>query len=61
MQIELIFAVSFAASGGVDFILDIDLYDPYPDTSRGLVRPFELLTSGTVSMAVWRMISIAQE
>ena len=33
--------------GGITFIATIDLFDPYPEESRGLVRPFELLSIGS--------------
>jgi len=39
--------VKIGVSGGITFVVTIDLYDPYPDTSNGLVRPFELLSSGS--------------
>lgn len=39
--------VKVSVYGGVTFIVTIDLYDPYPEESRGLVRPFELLAIGS--------------
>jgi len=44
--------VQIGVSGGLYFIVEIDLYDPYPETSNGLVRPFELLSVGE-SPATW--------
>ena len=39
--------VKVSVWGGVTFIATIDLFDPYPEESRGLVRPFELLSIGS--------------
>ncbi len=39
--------VKVGVSGAITFIVTVDLYDPFPETSGGLVRPFELLTSGS--------------
>lgn len=39
--------VKVGVSGGLTFEVSIDLFDAYPDTSRGLVRPFELLSVGS--------------
>ncbi|EJK50116.1 hypothetical protein THAOC_30946, partial [Thalassiosira oceanica] len=38
--------VDAGVSGGVTFSVEIDWYDPYPETSGGLIRPFELLALG---------------
>ena len=51
-QIRLGVAVSAAIVkvsvwGGVTFIATVDLFDPYPEESGGLVRPFELLSIGS--------------
>lgn len=37
-----------SVAGGCFFIANIDLFDPYPETSGGLVRPFELLVLGSM-------------
>lgn len=39
--------VKVGVSGKITFLVTVDLYDPYPEKSGGLVRPFELLTSGS--------------
>ena len=39
--------VKIGAYGGVTVVATIDLYDPAPETSGGLIRPFELLSSGS--------------
>ncbi|GAX18396.1 hypothetical protein FisN_2Lh003 [Fistulifera solaris] len=39
--------IKVGVSGAITFIVTVDLYDPYPEKSGGLVRPFELLTSGS--------------
>ena len=38
--------VKVSAYGGIFFVAEIDLYDPDPETSGGLIRPFELLAAG---------------
>ena len=38
--------VKVGASGGITANVEIDLFDPFPETSQGLVRPFELLALG---------------
>jgi hypothetical protein len=30
--------------GSITLVATIDFYDPYPDTSGGLVRPFEMFS-----------------
>jgi hypothetical protein len=50
--IRLACDVSFAivkvgVSGGLGIRATIDLFDAYPETSKGLVRPFELLSIGS--------------
>lgn len=42
--------VKVGASGAVTIRVEIDLYDPFPETSNGLVRPFELLALGTTPL-----------
>lgn len=39
--------VKVGVSGSITFEVTIDLFDPFPETSRGLVRPFELLSMGS--------------
>jgi hypothetical protein len=39
--------IKISATGGITFQVTIDFYDPFPDTSEGLIRPFELLSLGT--------------
>ena len=39
--------VSVGVKGGITFIVTIDFYDPYPDTSGGLIRPYQLITLGS--------------
>lgn len=39
--------VKVGVSGKITFVVTVDLYDPFPEKSGGLVRPFELLTSGS--------------
>ena len=39
--------IKISAKGGITFVVTIDLYDPFPDTSEGLIRPFELLSLGS--------------
>jgi len=39
--------VETGAGGGITFSIEIDWYDPYPETSGGIIRPFELLALGT--------------
>ena len=39
--------VKIGVSGKITFIVTVDLYDPFPAKSGGLVRPYELLTSGS--------------
>ena len=36
--------VKIGARGSLTVTVEIDLFDPYPETSNGLVRPFELLS-----------------
>ena len=38
--------IKISAKGGITFVVTIDFYDPFPDTSGGLIRPFELLSLG---------------
>lgn len=38
--------VAVEAKGGITFRVEIDFYDPFPETSGGLIRPFELLALG---------------
>ena len=38
--------VKVAVFGGVNFIITIDLFDPYPELSGGIIRPFELFQLG---------------
>ena len=42
--------VKVSVYGGVTFIATIDLYDPWPEESGGLVRPFELISLGTTPL-----------
>ena len=42
--------VKVGVSGGVTVRVEIDLYDPFPETSGGLVRPFELLALGSTPL-----------
>jgi hypothetical protein len=37
-------------SGAITFRVTIDLFDPYPETSGGLFRPFELLALGSTPL-----------
>jgi hypothetical protein len=39
--------IEIGVTGNIQFIVTIDFYDPYPTTSGGLIRPFELLSMGT--------------
>jgi hypothetical protein len=39
--------VRIGVNGGVKFTAEIDFYDPFPETSGGLVRPFELVSIST--------------
>jgi len=39
--------VKITATGGLFVEVTIDLFDAYPETSKGLFRPFELLSLGT--------------
>lgn len=39
--------IEVGISGGIQFIATIDLFDPNPQQSGGLVRPYELLTAGS--------------
>ena len=39
--------IKISATGGITFEVTIDLFDPFPDTSEGLIRPFELLSLGS--------------
>ena len=45
-------------AGGFFVKADIDLFDPYPEESGGLVRPYELLALGTTPFD-WFEISIS--
>ena len=38
------------ASGGIEGVVTIDFYDPFPETSGGLIRPFELLALGVTPL-----------
>ena len=38
--------VKVGVTGGITATVEIDLFDPFPETSGGLVRPFELLALG---------------
>lgn len=42
--------VKVGAYGSVTVRVEIDLYDPFPETSNGLVRPFELLAMGSTPL-----------
>lgn len=37
--------IKIGVSGSITFRVELDFYDPYPETSGGLIRPFELLSS----------------
>ena len=39
--------VRVGVSGSISFIVTIDFYDPFPETSGGLIRPYEMLVLGT--------------
>ena len=39
--------VRVGVSGSISFIVTIDFYDPFPETSGGLIRPYEMLKLGT--------------
>lgn len=39
--------VKIGVKGALVIKVEIDLFDAYPETSRGLVRPFELLSIGS--------------
>lgn len=39
--------VKIGVSGTVGFVATVDFFDPYPETSGGLVRPYELLVLGS--------------
>jgi len=39
--------VQVGVSGSVGFIATVDFFDPFPETSGGLVRPYELLVLGS--------------
>lgn len=39
--------IKVGVSGTITLEVTIDLFDAYPETSRGLVRPFELISLGT--------------
>jgi len=47
-----------SVSGGIRIDATIDLYDPYPDTSEGLVRPYEML-SVSLNPIDWLEFSIS--
>ena len=42
--------VKVGVSGAITFIVTIDFYDPFPETSGGLIRPYELLALGTTPL-----------
>ena len=46
IEVSAIFLV-IGVTGKLTARVEIDLYDPYPDTSGGLIRPFELLMLGS--------------
>lgn len=39
--------VRVGITGGITARVEIDLFDPWPETSGGLVRPYELLALGS--------------
>jgi hypothetical protein len=39
--------IKISATGGITFVVTIDFYDPFPETSEGLIRPFQMLSLGT--------------
>lgn len=45
VEVSAVF-VKVGVSGGITATVEIDLFDPFPETSNGLVRPFELLALG---------------
>lgn len=49
--------VKIGVSGGITFYVEIDFYDPFPETSGGLIRPFELLRLGSNPLE-WFEISL---
>jgi len=46
LVVKALFAQA-SATGKLMVAANIDFYDPYPDTSNGLVRPYELITLST--------------
>ena len=42
--------VRVGVSGSITFIVAIDFYDPFPETSGGLIRPYEMLVLGTTPL-----------
>jgi len=42
--------IKIGVSGGIEGIITVDFYDPFPETSGGLIRPFELLALGTTPL-----------
>jgi hypothetical protein len=47
--------VKIGVSGGITFRAEIDFFDPYPETSGGLIRPFELLALGSTPLDWFQM------
>jgi hypothetical protein len=57
--------VKVGVSGAITFRVKVDLFDPFPETSKGLIRPFELLSIGsgpldwfTFSLEIWITIKL---
>jgi len=42
--------VRVGVSGGITFLATIDFFDPYPKQSRGIVRPYQLLSLGATPL-----------
>jgi hypothetical protein len=42
--------VKIGVSGAVTFTVVLDFYDPFPETSGGLIRPYELLALGSTPL-----------
>ena len=52
--------VNLGVSGAITFTVELDFYDPFPETSEGLIRPFELLSLGTTPLD-WFEITLTIE
>ena len=60
VEVSAVF-VKIGVTGGLTCRVEIDLYDPFPDTSGGLIRPFQLLAlaaSGDLTPLDWFEITL---